>query len=138
MMQPFFSYDFYTFDYRSATATGQNPIFDVTKRYEVENNQELVDYFKFQYLKIDFIDEGVDLIEEAKLNRFGDYIGSVRIPLKDLLTKETVKGYFSITNHQNKEMGTAEISLQFMNSNSPQILAAEANDRAITLQTQII
>jgi hypothetical protein len=47
MMQPFFSYDFYTFDYRSGTANGQNPVFDVTKRYEVENNKELVDYFKY-------------------------------------------------------------------------------------------
>ena len=98
MMQPFFSYDFYTFDYKSATANGQNPVFDITKRYEVENNKELTDYFKFQYLKIDFIDEGVDLFEEAKLNRFGDYIGSARIPLKDLLVKEVVKGHFSITN----------------------------------------
>jgi hypothetical protein len=49
-------------------------------------------------LKIDFIDEGVDLFEEAKLNQYGDFIGSVRIPLKDLLSKEIVKGHFSITN----------------------------------------
>ena len=49
-------------------------------------------------MKIDLIDEGVDLFEEAKLNRFGDYIGSARIPLKDLLVKEVVKGHFSITN----------------------------------------
>jgi hypothetical protein len=41
-------------------------------------------------LKIDFIDEGVDLMEEAKLNTFGDYIGSVRIPLKDILVKENI------------------------------------------------
>jgi hypothetical protein len=46
-MQPFFTFDFYTFEYRSATAEGNNPIFDVTKRYEVEDSQELRDYLKF-------------------------------------------------------------------------------------------
>lgn len=36
-MQPFFNFDFYTFEYRSATAEGCNPTFDITKRYEVED-----------------------------------------------------------------------------------------------------
>ena len=36
LMQPFFSFDFFTFEYRSATASGDNPSFSVTKRYEVD------------------------------------------------------------------------------------------------------
>jgi hypothetical protein len=38
MMQPFFSFDFYTFEYRSPTASGDNPTFAVTQRYEVNYN----------------------------------------------------------------------------------------------------
>ena len=37
-MKPFFTYDFYRFEYRSATAEGDSPVFDVTKRYEVEES----------------------------------------------------------------------------------------------------
>ena len=62
-MEPFFSFDFYTFEYRSPTATGADPTFEVTKRYEIEDTPELQDYFKYQFLKIDFIDESVDLVQ---------------------------------------------------------------------------
>ena len=43
-MQPFFSFDFYTFEYRSPTASGNNPSFGVTQRYEVNYNQEFMNY----------------------------------------------------------------------------------------------
>lgn len=87
-MLPWFKYDFYTFEYISATAEGNNPIFDLTKRYEVEDSQELRDYFKFQFLKIDFIDESV--FEDAQ-DQALDYIGSVRIPLSEFLHKELLE-----------------------------------------------
>ena len=61
-MEPFFSFDFYTFEYRSPTAKGADPTFEVTKRYEIEDSPEVQDYFKYQFLKIDFIDESVDLV----------------------------------------------------------------------------
>ena len=32
-MLPFFSYDFYTFEVRSATAQGNNPNFEITKQF---------------------------------------------------------------------------------------------------------
>lgn len=83
-MKPFFSYEFYKFDFKSATASGSNPEFDSTKRYEVEQNKELLDYMKRQTLKIDFIDESVD-IEAFKYNEMADYIGSVRFPLHRML-----------------------------------------------------
>ena len=36
VMKPFFSYEFYIFDFKSATVTGRNPEFDSTKVYKVE------------------------------------------------------------------------------------------------------
>lgn len=41
MMRPFFSFDFYTFEYRSPTAAGSDPTYEVTKRYEIEDSKEL-------------------------------------------------------------------------------------------------
>jgi hypothetical protein len=35
-MKPFFSYEFYRFDFKSATVTGSSPEFDSTKYYQVE------------------------------------------------------------------------------------------------------
>jgi len=81
-MQPFYSFDFYTFEYRSGIASGNNPTFNQMKAYEIEENKELLDYLKNQFLKIDFIDESVDLAATPEAN---DYIGSVRIPLKEML-----------------------------------------------------
>lgn len=52
----------------------------MTKRFEVEESMELRDYFKFSFLKIDFIDDSVEM-ESAN-----DYIGSVRIPLNTFLS----------------------------------------------------
>ena len=42
MMMPFASYDFYTFDYRSATAGGPDAVFEQSRRYEA---QKWPDYF---------------------------------------------------------------------------------------------
>lgn len=101
MMQPFFSFDFYTFEYRSPTASGNNPSFGVTQRYEVNYNQEFRDYQRQHCLKIDFIDESVDLNTQPEIN---DYIGSARIPLKDIDEKETSYTY-PINNEKNQPMG---------------------------------
>ena len=51
----------------------------------------MIDYFKYQFLKIDFIDESVDLLAEdpnQASEEIIDYVGSVRIPLKELLLKD--------------------------------------------------
>ena len=96
-MRPFFSFDFYTFEYQSPTANGSNPSFDVTKHYEVELNQELVNYLNNQFLKIDFIDDNVDLENNPVAN---DYIGSARIPLKGMLTSDLFDQEVEITNEK--------------------------------------
>lgn len=114
MMLPFFSYDFYTFSYRSPTANGNNPVFDITKRYELDYNQELSDYFKTQMLKIDFIDESVDLDTDKDPI---DYIGSARVDLKALLSQDSLRATLPIINHKNLQMGQVEIILRYYNSN---------------------
>lgn len=103
-MKPFFSFDFYHFEFRSATALGNNPIFESTKRYEVEDTNELRDYMKKKMLRIDFIDESVDM-DAFKHNDMADYLGAVRIPLHTLLQQPQYHGLLDIIDHKNKVMG---------------------------------
>jgi hypothetical protein len=61
-MQPFFSYNFYTFeDVVSHCVTGNSPDFEHRKQFEVAANTEFLNYMRKQYLKIDFMDESVDI-----------------------------------------------------------------------------
>ena len=47
LMQPFFSYDFYTFgSYQSPVATGANPNYGIVKTYEVEDSKEFRNYMR--------------------------------------------------------------------------------------------
>ena len=62
-MQPFFYYQFYTYEYTSPIVNGSNVVFDVSKQFEVEINEQFLDYMKSSVLKIDFIDESVELRE---------------------------------------------------------------------------
>ena len=101
-MKPFFTFDFYRFEYRSAIAEGDSPTFDVTRRYEVEESQELRDYFKFQFLKIDFID---DAVEYDNAGGMTDYIGSIRIPLNTFLEKDKIESFFEVKNEKSQTMG---------------------------------
>lgn len=109
-MKPFFSYDFYKFECRSATASGSSPVFDQVKHYQVDYNKELIDYMKRQTLKIDFIDESVDM-EAFKYNEMADYIGAVRFPLHRMLAEKKFEGRFDIINLKNEVTGQAEIAL---------------------------
>lgn len=136
-MKPFFSYDFYKFDCKSPTASGSNPIFDVTKHYQVESNRELVDYMKRQTLKIDFIDESVDM-EAFKYNEMADYIGSVRFPLHRMLTENKFEGRFDIINMKNELMGQAEIIVKFVDADSAEALALLGTEREDAYKSQII
>jgi hypothetical protein len=62
-MEPFFYYQFYNFEYSSPSLNGSSPIFDIKKQYEVEVNEQFMEYMKSQVLKIDIIDESVDMRE---------------------------------------------------------------------------
>ena len=86
-MLPFYSYDFYTFEIRSHTGNGPNPQFDNTKRFEVEANQQFLSYMKSQILQIHLIDESVDMTRPGSR----DYIGTARIPLHEVITKQRIE-----------------------------------------------
>ena len=76
---------------------------------------------KHQFLKIDFIDESVAL---GHAGDAPDYIGSVRIPLRELLEKEKVETSLAIIDSNNREMGRVSFSIGFFDANSPQALAS--------------
>lgn len=104
-MQPFFHFQFYTFEgYYSPVMTGSNPHFDVRKQYEVEWTEQFADYMKTQILSIDLIDESIDIMRpEAK-----DFIGRVRIPMKDMLTSD-VADCFPVRDENGAEAGHMEV-----------------------------
>jgi len=114
-MQPFFHFQFYTFDgYMSPVMTGSSPHFDVRKQYEVELTDQFSEYMKTQLLQIDIIDESIDIMRagaEAK-----DFLGRVRIPLKDLLigggtSNEEIADCFPVRDEQGNETGHMEVRL---------------------------
>lgn len=83
LMQVFYYFDFYTFgEYHSATVPGNNPEFNITSRYEVEYNQDFIDYLKSIKLVISFIDESVEMINTPNPN---DLVGKAYVPLGTLL-----------------------------------------------------
>jgi hypothetical protein len=51
-------------------------------------------------LKIDFIDESVDDLDDP--NGMLDYIGSIRIPLAEFLKKEILESTFPVINEKNQ------------------------------------
>lgn len=107
-MLPFFSYDFYTFEERSYNVQGNNPTFESTKKFEVEATPQFMSYMKNNVLQIDVIDESVDMTMPE--NR--DYIGSVRIPLKEAVTKGLVHGTFALMDENRTQTGDLEVRIQ--------------------------
>src|SRR4051812_39250476 len=66
-----------------------------------------MEYMKSQILKIDLIDESVDITQpNAK-----DYIGSVRIPLREVMLNEEVADNFPIYDDNRVETGRMEVKL---------------------------
>jgi hypothetical protein len=84
-LEPFFAYSFYTFEYTSPTVTvGSNSRtfeFNSQRTFEVEKNKDFDNYLQKETLKIELIDESIELNGED----IRDYIGTVRIPLVQLL-----------------------------------------------------
>ncbi|CDW86689.1 protein fantom [Stylonychia lemnae] len=105
-MMPFFHYTFFTFQYISPVLQGNSPIFEIQKTYEFELNDQFFEYMKSQILKIDFMDESVDL--DSNQN---DYIGSVRIPLNQLLVNEEFEDTLGLVDTENNETGKVQIRI---------------------------
>ena len=113
-MLPFFSYDFYTFEVRSATAQSSNPNFDSTKQFEIEATPQFLQYMKTQCLQVDLIDESVDMTEPG----MRDYIGSVRIPLREVVTKTVVAGDFAVMDENRRQTGDLRLKIQMYDAQS--------------------
>jgi hypothetical protein len=105
-MMPFYSYEFYCFDYRSATAYGIDPVWDNEQKYEVDYNQEFIRYLEHQLVRIDFCDTSVEISN----NTGKDYIGTAYIPLKQLLSNNDITGKHKIKNG-NMAAGTVEVTV---------------------------
>ena len=107
-MQPFYYFSFFTFEYTSPALQGNNPVFgDIKKTFEVDVNEQFMEYMKTQILKIDLIDESVDISQpNAK-----DYIGSVRIPLRELMLNEEISDNFPVFDDNRVETGRMEVKL---------------------------
>jgi len=56
---------------------------------------------KTQVLQIDLIDESVDVTQTGQR----DYIGSVRIPLREIVIKGEIKGTFAVTDENRRQCG---------------------------------
>lgn len=56
---------------------------------------------KTQVLVIDLIDEAVDLTQTG----MRDYIGSVRIPLKEVIIKGVISGTFTVIDENRRQCG---------------------------------
>lgn len=65
-----------------------------------------MEYMKSQVLKIDLIDESVEMKEGQD-----DYIGSVRIPLREVLMNEELADNFPVKDAMGRETGRMEIKL---------------------------
>ena len=66
-----------------------------------------MEYMKTQVLKIDLIDESVDLSAQGQT----DYIGTVRIPLRELMMNEEFADNFPVKDENGQEAGRMEVKL---------------------------
>ena len=62
---------------------------------------------KNNVLQIDLIDESVDMTMPS--NR--DYIGSVRIPLREAVTKGSISGTFALMDENRTQTGDLEVRI---------------------------
>ena len=109
-MQPFFYFQFFTFDdYTSPIMSGSSPHFDVRKQFEIESSEQFIEYMRSQVLKIDLIDESVDIMRGGVEAR--DYIGSVRVPLKDLIQSQELADNFPVRDEKGVETGRMEVKI---------------------------
>lgn len=106
-MQVFYYFDFYTFgEFHSATVPGNNPEFDMVQRYEVDYNEDFIEYLKQMVLPISFIDESVEL---SRMDTPNDLVGKAYLPLRDLLTENMKQYKLQIKNLKQETAGMVEI-----------------------------
>lgn len=69
---------------------------------------------KSQVLTIDLIDESVDMT----VSGMRDYIGSVRIPLREVIIKGVISGTFALIDEQRRQTGDLTVKIVMKDANS--------------------
>lgn len=69
---------------------------------------------KSQVLTIDLIDESVDMT----VSGMRDYIGSVRIPLREVIIKGVISGTFAVIDEQRRQTGDLTVKIVMKDANS--------------------
>lgn len=113
-MLPFFSYDFYTFEVRSHTCQGQNPLFEYTRKFEVEATPQFNQYMKNSVLQIDLIDESVDITQQGKR----DYIGTAMVPLHEVAINHPIQGNFDVQDENRMHCGELQVKVSIFDQES--------------------
>ena len=71
-------------------------------------------YMKSQVLTIDLIDESVDMT----VSGMRDYIGSVRIPLREVIIKGSISGTFAVIDEQRRQTGDLSVRIVMKDADS--------------------
>jgi hypothetical protein len=69
---------------------------------------------KSQVLTIDLIDESVDMT----VSGMRDYIGSVRIPLREVIIKGSISGTFAVIDEQRRQTGDLTVRITMKDADS--------------------
>lgn len=69
---------------------------------------------KSQVLTIDLIDESVDMT----VSGMRDYIGSVRIPLREVIIKGSISGSFAVIDEQRRQTGDLTVRITMKDADS--------------------
>jgi len=69
---------------------------------------------KSQVLTIDLIDESVDMT----VSGMRDYIGSVRIPLREVIIKGAISGTFAVIDEQRRQTGDLTVKIVMKDADS--------------------
>lgn len=69
---------------------------------------------KSQVLTIDLIDESVDMT----VSGMRDYIGSVRIPLREVIIKGSISGTFAVIDEQRRQTGDLTVRISMKDADS--------------------
>lgn len=132
-MLPFFSYEFYTFEVRSPTTQGNCPTFDSVKQFQVEASPQFLNYMKTQNLQIHLIDESVDMTQKNTR----DYIGTVRIPLRDVILKKSINATFQVLDENRKVCGELSVKIVMHDAPTGSQLAALTDSQQFSQSTRI-
>ena len=87
--------------------TSNEPNFADRKQYEVEQTPEFIHYMKNTVFRIDFIDESVEMTQDGAR----DYIGSARIPLRDLLSSGELIVNIPIKDEHSSQTGAVTVRM---------------------------